>query len=145
MHKDKKIHAIEYDNIRLLMAKHMKNIRGKVPWNKGKKLKSSWNKGKPCSKETKQKISESNLGKIAWNKGKHYTEKMKLKASINLKKYYETHTIWNKGKKGASPSEETKEKQAAVRHRRSMRVLYRKLYFLILIWYNNQEYCLKLR
>lgn len=68
--------------------------KGKICWNKGKKLNYSvwnkgtkgickaWNKGIPHSTETRNKISKARMGHIAWNKG----TKGIMKA-------------WNKGKK----------------------------------------------
>ena len=72
--------------------------RSQVPWNKGKKLKSSWNKGKPMSEETKQKIREARANQdMSYRKGVALTEEQKLKQNRDgLKKGHG----WNKGKKG---------------------------------------------
>ena len=60
-------------------------------------------KGKPCSEETRRKISESNKGKSAPNKGVPMSEEQKLKLSKKLK----GSVPWNLGK---PMSEETKQK-----------------------------------
>ena len=44
-------------------------------------LGAKWNLGKPCSKETKCKISESLKGNVPWNKGKTISEEVKKKIS----------------------------------------------------------------
>jgi len=65
--------------------KQRPNMKGRIPWNKGKtniyseetkQKMSEHKKGKPSNRkgvklneETKQKISESNKGRTAWNKG----------------------------------------------------------------------------
>ena len=83
---------------------------GDVPWNKGRKdLPSSWNKGiSPKTKgktfeeiygikkakELKNKMSESNKGKIPWHIGKHWSEKAKEKMSNSHKGLQ----VWSKGK-----------------------------------------------
>jgi len=67
------------------------SMKGRTPWNKGKKCpnisksmkgRTSLRKGIPHSEETKNKLSKALKGKTAWNKGKklHYP-------------------VWNKGKK----------------------------------------------
>lgn len=70
-------------------------------------------KGSNLSEETKKKISEAQIGH------KDYcSEEGHKKQSESLKKYYETNTVWNKGKKGTQAawnkgktlSEEQKEK-----------------------------------
>lgn len=61
---------------------HPFKIKGKTPWNKGKKGKPAWNKGTKLAKDIKDKISKSltgrglpddhpfkQKGKSAWNKG----------------------------------------------------------------------------
>ena len=48
--------------------------KGCTPWNKGTKgIMKAWNKGKKHSEEAKQRMSESQKGRIAWNKGIEHT------------------------------------------------------------------------
>lgn len=70
-------------------ALHMKDHKGRTPWNKGKchseeskkkmseahKGKTTWNKGKCHSNEAKKKMSK------AWNYDKHFTEETRKKIS----------------------------------------------------------------
>jgi hypothetical protein len=57
-------------------------------------------KGKPCSEETKKKISQKLKGRIPWNKGKHLPKEMRKKLSEVLKGHG----------KGRYVSEETRKK-----------------------------------
>lgn len=68
------------------------------------KGKPSIRKGKPCSEETKKKISKANKGRIAWNKGKKMQEEFCKKCSDSHK----GQVPWNKGKKCGHHSEDHK-------------------------------------
>ena len=58
-------------------------IKGRIPWNKGKKgVQKGANKGIPKTEEVKRKISNTLKGNVPWNKGKKGVQK-----------------AWNKGKK----------------------------------------------
>jgi len=86
-----------------LSKEHRKKIsdtlKGNVPWNKGKiglqlcsketkqKISDS-NKGKHHSLETNKKISNALKGKSTWSKGKHLSKEHRNNISEGLKKYY---------------------------------------------------------
>lgn len=74
-----------------------------------------WNKGKSCSKETKEKMSESHKGQIAWNKGQTGVYSEKIKEKLRLAKLGKHHTEEHKQKireanLGKHHTEETKKK-----------------------------------
>lgn len=101
--------------------------KGYTPWNKNKtNVQIPWNKNKTnvYSKETLQKMSESQKGKIPWNKGKHWDietiEKIRLsnlgqtrseQTKERMSKSKKGKTSWRKGLKGIV-SKETKEKMS---------------------------------
>ena len=65
--------------------KHSKETKQKI--SESQKGKIPWNRDKQvCSEETKKKISESKKGTPAWNKGKAWSEEVKNKISTTKKK-----------------------------------------------------------
>lgn len=55
-------------------------------------------KGRIFTKEWKEKIRVSKLGKSPWNFGMKMNEQYGINVSNGLKNYYQTHSAWNKGK-----------------------------------------------
>jgi len=60
-----------------------------------------WTKGKPCSEETKKKISESHKGKPSARKGQYCSTESKKRMS----EAHKGQIAWNKGKKGCYSKE----------------------------------------
>lgn len=62
-----KTHTDEAKKIIKEKRKLQKNVvgrpKGNIPWNKGKEMPAGFTKGHPCSRETKEKLRLSNLGK----------------------------------------------------------------------------------
>lgn len=76
--------------------------KGRIPWNKGKKVQISPNKGKHLSAETRRKLSEA-------HKRAYLNPELRRKIGEAGK----GRTPWNKGKKGVQhPSSETRKKMS---------------------------------
>lgn len=89
---------------RPLEEEHKQKLRGRVPWNKGKKgLQVSWNKGRTLSEATRKKISESRIGKYAGGNNPMFG---KSRPDL-IKRNIETtgRPAWNKGLKGCFSEE----------------------------------------
>lgn len=98
--------------------KMRKAHKGRVPWNKGKKMPEGFGervanslRGHTISEITKQKISKANKGKSRWNKGIPCSDSTKRKIS----KANKNKPGWNKG---IPHSEETKQKISRALKRR---------------------------
>lgn len=59
-------------------------LKGRIPWNKGKKglMPPNWQKGKHMDEAMKTRISNKLKGKAPWNKGKHLSEEHKHRIMI---------------------------------------------------------------
>jgi group I intron endonuclease len=87
--------------------------KGRIPWNKGKKMsesackkmsdakkgKPSTNKGKKASLETKKKLSISHLGQVPFMKGKHYPPDKVADMKRKKKETMERNKLKNNGKR----------------------------------------------
>ena len=87
--KESKVYSHNPAETRRKISNHPNGMKGKIPWNKGKKMPDiSGPKhpmfGKPMPESTKQKIIEANKNRDPWNKGKtnHLSEESIQKMSI---------------------------------------------------------------
>jgi very-short-patch-repair endonuclease len=82
------------------LKKLSESLKGRLPWNKGKKRRPSPLKGRSFSEGHKRKLSEAHKGLPSGRKGKTHSEEAKHKMSIAKKGY----AAWNKGKKHTEES-----------------------------------------
>jgi len=100
-------------------------FKGKIPINFKEAQKKAWltNKGRIKSEVERLQMSLKKKGKIpknivaGWNKGLKLNEEQKTKLNSYLKRYYETHSIWNKN---GHHNEETKR---LIKNKRATQIL----------------------